>query len=132
VAKLEEGVAYLGSKTTKLGIERWFYVEVTASIQGWVRGTDLQLASMILPPPDELPESDAMSKMVSPSEDGVPVYNRPTITAKKVRTLTKGESYKVLESDEMTGNEWLKVQFSNKKQGWVQAMFVTIKNPAKK
>ncbi len=132
VAKLEEGVAYLGSKTTKLGVERWFYVEVTASIQGWVRGTDLQLASMILPPPDELPESDAMSKMVAPAEDGVPVYNRPTITAKKVRTLSKGESYKVLESDEMTGNEWLKVEFSNKKQGWVQAMFVTVKNPSKK
>lgn len=130
VGALEEGVAYLGTKTTRISGDRWFYIDVNANVRGWVRGVDIQLASAILPPPDDPNEAEKPSassgKWVVAIEDSVPVYGRPSITAKKIRTIGPGESFRIIDVDEGSGDEWYLLDITGRRPEWVQSMFVKV------
>lgn len=133
VGSLEEGVAYQATKSQKIGTERWFLLQLNSSKSGWVHGVDVQLAGEILPPPEEPTDQPLQpgEKWVAATDDGVPVYNKPSIAGKKVKTIAPGDSYKVTEVDEGSGNEWYKIAIGNR-EGWVQSMFVKVIKEGKK
>ncbi|QBP40814.1 SH3 domain-containing protein [Paenisporosarcina antarctica] len=54
--------------------------------------------------------------------DRLNVRSKPDLTAKKVSTVSKGERYKIIEKQ----HNWVKIQLSAEKSGWVYSFYGTL------
>jgi hypothetical protein len=138
VMALETGKPYLATKSEKIGPDRWFLLTLSNGKQGWVAGTDLQLADV----PEAMkteqkltqqtePKSAFAAEWVVPSVEGVLVYERPSIAGKVVKKISPPVIFKVVDTSAGAGEEWYKIRLSEKKDlsGWVQAMDVSLTKP---
>jgi|GEM_PF-4572440 len=138
VAKLDYGSAYLSTKSRRVGADRWFYLELDESRGGWAQGTDLQLSNFKDPVRMNVPQkkeqwtvkkSAFAPEWIVAGVPGVGVYNRASIAAELVQTISPPQVYPVLEAQSGKGTEWYKIQLSKKKSGWVQSMDVNLTEP---
>jgi hypothetical protein len=135
---LSEGTAYLAVKSEKVGPDRWFLLKIKSGVEGWVEGINLSLAdvrqpSAAAPPPEvtgqrEKPSAFAAEWVVA-SVKGVGVYERPSIAAKIRVRISPPKIYKVMESSADDSKEWYRIQLDGKKEGWVQALDVSLTKP---
>lgn len=117
--------AYKAIKSEKVGADRWFLLELEGGAQGWVEGINIQLAEV-----ESYPTKSAFqAEWVTASVKGVSVYGRPSIAADELRQISPPEVYRVVEVSEGGGQEWYKIDLSKGKEGWVQAMDVSLTKP---
>jgi hypothetical protein len=130
IGTLVEGVAYLALQSEKVGVDRWFYLEIKKGVGGWVRGIDLQLADIQQPPPEKVPEltPEQRAKQVAgvpawvvANNNGVGVFLKTNIQAKRVRLINLKEIFQVVDMAQAQGIPWYKIQLSPQEVGWVQA-----------
>lgn len=136
IGELAQDVAYLAIRSEKVGVDRWFLLQIRSGENGWVRGLDVRLANVQQPVQLEIPtkplslrdkKSVFKAEWVSAGVKGVGVYSRPSIVGKIVQQINPADIYKVIDTSATDGKEWYKIELSGEKEGWVQTMDVNLK-----
>ncbi|WP_107951076.1 SH3 domain-containing protein [Lysinibacillus parviboronicapiens] len=59
--------------------------------------------------------------------DSLNIRKKPDLTAKKIGTVSKGQTFKVLTQE----HNWVQIQYNDKKTGWVYSFYGTFSNAVK-
>jgi len=132
---LKVGISYLAVKSKKVGLDRWFELQISDTKTGWVRGIDLFLATPELEEEEEdledLEDVSFGSEMGLAAPDWVVgkskntrVYLRPSIGGKVILNIAPPESYQVFEASLRGGQEWYMIKLKDENGGWVRALDV--------
>ena len=95
---------------------QWFRI-VSGNVEGYIKAEFFLYGDAAAEVIDEYVTRYAMVLA-----DRLNVRENPDIEAKRIGYINNGEQVKLLE----TGSEWLKVQYTENKSGYVEAEFVTI------
>ncbi|MCG3203360.1 MAG: hypothetical protein KCHDKBKB_00016 [Elusimicrobia bacterium] len=135
IGRLAEETPYMAIRSEKVGVDRWFLLQIRAGESAWARGFDLRLADVQQPVELTLPKeplgirgkkSAFEAEYVKATVKGVGVYSRPSITAKMIEQISPPTVYKILEMEAGAGKEWYRIQLPGNKEGYVQSMDVSL------